>query len=196
MSLSLKRACVAIVLGACIAPLGLAARAEGPKEGFAPDPPAKASAKHWLFEITVRNGKLFVTKARTLTYGRPVETARVHGRYAIEFAVGAELLDRIRFDVPLMGTGPTEKNPRHPFPRPGFDNVTTHVQVRMADNPRTVSVRLVDRATGSLERFQWPPEPDGRLVPWTMPVFHGEDAWPPPLKDGGPARAKDASLDR
>jgi hypothetical protein len=180
----LKRACVAFLLGACLAPLGLAA-ADGPKEGFAPDPPAKASTKHWVFDVTVRRGRLFLTKARSISYAKPVETARVHGRFAVEFSVGNELLDRIRFDVPMMGLGPNEKSKRHPFPRPGLDDVTTQVQVKIADNARTVSVRLVDRATGSLERYQWPPEPDGRLIPWTTPVFHGEDAWPPPLKDGG-----------
>src|SRR5262249_4877551 len=171
--------------------LGVAAYAEGPKEGLSPDPPAKANTKHWMFDVHVSAGKLSLTRARPFTYEKAVETPRVHGRFAIEFFVGRELLDRIRFDVPLMGAGSPEKSPRHPFPRPSFDSVTTDVQARMADNPRTVIVALVDRASGTLQRFQWPPEPDGRLVPWTVPKYDSDDAWPPPpSKDAGARDAK------
>jgi hypothetical protein len=117
------------------------------------------------------------------------------GRFALELWVGTELLDRLRFDPPLMATGPVEKNPRHPFPRPSFDDVSTKLHLQIADDPRAAYAQVVDRATGETTRYAWPPAADGTLTAWSAPAF--DDAWPPPparsTADAGPL---DASADR
>jgi hypothetical protein len=140
------------------------ARAEPPRAGYAPDPIGKPSTKQWVFEITHRKGKLTIDRVRSATASQPIPTPRMTGRFALELYIGKELLDRVRFNVPLMGDGPLERS-RSPFARPTFEDVTARVQVQMADNPRATYALLVDRATGEVVPFEWPPEPDGRLVP-------------------------------
>jgi hypothetical protein len=107
------------------------------------------------------------------------------GRFAIELYVGQELLDRVRFDVPLAGDAP-ERPTSVLLRRPTFDEgVTARLRVQMADNPRASWAKLVDRKTGAEERFLWPPEPDGRLVSLSAqsPAIDGgalaDGGWPP-----------------
>lgn len=145
----------------------VAALAEPKSAGFSPDPPAQASAKQWVFDVRVQRGKPSIERARSVTLAQPAETARVVGRYAIELWVGPELLDRARFSVPLAADiSPDEaERPIRRLRRPIFDDVTTKLRVQMADNPRAAYLVLLDRATGSAERFEWPPPPDGKLIP-------------------------------
>ncbi len=44
--------------------------------------------------------------------------------------------------------------------------MTTSLKVRLADNPRAAYLVLVDRFTEERQRFEWPPAPDGQLIPW------------------------------
>jgi hypothetical protein len=185
--------------GLCIAALGLVALADPPKNGYAPDPtPAPASKKQWVFEVVAKDGKISIDKAKAGDAASPTPTPRVVGRFAIELGVGATLLDRVRFNVPLMGDEPPEKSPSRPFPRPGFDHVSTRLRVQMADSPRAAWVDVIDRMTGDAHRFHWPPESDGHLEPFKT-TFAPASAWPPPSAapaDAGPADASaDASND-
>jgi hypothetical protein len=184
----LKRVALAALLGAALGTAALAAAlADAPKPGFAPDPPGHPDHKQWVFDVAAFDGKPSIEKVRPVTLEMPAETRRMMGRFAIELYVGPELLDRIRFNIPLMGDGPQERNPRHPFPRPGFEHVTTRLRVQMADNPRAAYAVLVDRATGDSARFAWPPDADGHLAPWRAPPAGDAGAWPGPTRDGGPA---------
>src|SRR5690349_21224686 len=117
----------AAALGAALAAGGLVALAEPPKGGFPPDPPGHASKKQWTVEVTAKGGKVTAERATAATADKPVETPRVFGRFALELWVGKELLDRARFNVPLMGDDPPQGN-RNRLPRPRFDQgVTTKV---------------------------------------------------------------------
>jgi hypothetical protein len=143
-----------------------------PAGGYAPDPAGVASRKQWLFDVSVRGGKARVVRADAVALDHAVTTARVLGRFAIELYIGKELLDRIRFNVPLTGDDrdpagdPKLQRRRRPFSQPTFDDVTTRLKVQIADNPRATYVQLVDRATGDKQRFAWPPDSDGRLTPY------------------------------
>lgn len=177
----LVRAVLAALTGVALAAAGVAALAEPPKPppraGYAPDPAVLPSAKHWVFEVLHMKGKTSITRVRPVVLDKPAATARRMGRFAIELYVGTELLDRIRFDVPLTGDAP-EKPSGGLRRRPTFDEgVTTRLRVQMADNPRASWAKLVDRRTGEEQRFLWPPEPDGRLLPF--------DARHPAARDGG-----------
>ncbi|WP_437588710.1 hypothetical protein [Sorangium sp. So ce1000] len=159
---------MAILSGLALAAAGVVAVAEPEappsRAGYAPDPAARPSAKQWVFEVQYAKGRGSVVRARSVMLAHPQATARVMGRFAIELYVGQELLDRLRFDVPLTGDAP-ERSPGALLRRPAFDSgVTTRLRVQMADNPRASWAKLVDRKTGAEERFLWPPEADGRLV--------------------------------
>jgi hypothetical protein len=168
--------------GAALGATAVSAFADAPKSGFAPDPTPHASRAHWVFELGTRDGKVYVNHVRSVTFERPAETARVVGRFAIELYIGRELLDRVRFNLPLMGGEPPVGN-RNNFPKPRFDqNVSAKTEARIADNPRASYVLLVDRETGDTQKYQWPPERDGRLVTWTSGL---SDASPGDFPDGG-----------
>jgi hypothetical protein len=170
----------------------LLAFAEPPRAGHAPDPTPRASLKQWVFEVVHSGTKLSIERVRAVSVDRPIATPRMMGRFALELYVGKELLDRVRFNVPLLGEGPAEgpDKPKNPFRRPRFDRVTARLRVQMADNERATYAVLVDRATGEEQRFDWPPGPDGRLQPRTS----GLQAVSPSASDAGPPKG-DAGRD-
>jgi hypothetical protein len=177
-----SRALVASMLGVALGVSGLAALADPPRGGYAPDPVPHASRTNWIFDLRVASGKVAVDRVKPVSYERPVETQRVVGRFALELYIGAELLDRIRFDVPLMG-GETSIGNRNGLPKPRFDqNVTAQGQARIADNPRAAYLLLVDRQTGESQKFAWPPDREGHLAPWRSPL---SSEAPGDFPDGG-----------
>jgi hypothetical protein len=160
----------AALIGAGLGVAGLGALAEAladaPKGGYPPDPAPHPSRLNWVFEMKAQGGKVTIERVRAVSYEKPAETPRVVGRFALELYIGPELLDRVRFNVPLMGAETGEGN-RNGLPKPRFDqNVTAKVSARMADNPRAAYLQLVDRETGDVQKLFWPPEKDGRLLPW------------------------------
>jgi hypothetical protein len=175
----LLRIALAALIGASIAGAGVLALAEPPKAGHAPDPAGRADRKQWIFDITHKGGKNTITRVRPVTLEQPVGSARVMGRYAVELYVGKQLLDRVRFNVPLTGDGPAERSHRRVFSRPTFENVSTRLRVQITDQPRAAYVVLVDRATGDTQRFWWPPSSDGTLVPMATPPGAAADAAAP-----------------
>jgi hypothetical protein len=193
----LARIALASLLGVAFAAAGAAAVADSPgaapaapaRGGYAPDPAGVPSAKQWVFDVAYAGKKASITRARAATLARPAATARVMGRFAIELYVGKELLDRLRFDIPLTGDAP-ERPAGHLFRRPRFDHgVTARLRVQMADNPRATYAKLVDRLTGAEQRFAWPPGPDGQLAPWSGAAAVASDAGPSGAADAGDAGA-------
>jgi hypothetical protein len=177
-----KRAVLAVFVGALAAgAISLVALAEPSKAGFSPDPPARASKKQWTLEIAARSGKVSAERATSSLLKQPAETPRVLGRFALELYVGPELLDRVRFNVPLMGSGPVEHSTKRAYHNPDTDQVTTSLKVRLADSPRAAYLVLVDRVTEERQRFEWPPSADGKLVPWKSGL---SDAGPGDFADG------------
>jgi hypothetical protein len=171
-----KPAVIALLIGLALGAGGLAALADPPRAGFAPDPPARASRLQWRIEVVARAGKVTVGQARSEMLEKPAESPRVMGRFALELYVGPQLLDRVRFNLPLLDA-PPEGDRTNLLRRPSFEQVNTRIKVRIADNPRAAYLLLVDRATGETQRFAWPPEADGRILPWKTGS----------LSDAGPA---------
>jgi len=179
---SLRSASITVLVGAALGAGSLVTLAEPPRGGFAPDPPPHASRTNWVFELRAGDGKVSVERVRAVTFEKPVETPRAVGRFAIELYIGPELLDRVRFNVPLMGGEVSEGNRNH-LPKPRFDQgVTARVSARMADNPRAAYLVVVDRETGDTQKLSWPPERDGRLLPWKSGL---SAAAPGDFPDGG-----------
>lgn len=186
--MTFRRLAAAAVAGVAIATAAVLALADPPREGFAPDPPAHASEKQWVFEISYEKGASSITSARSVSAKSPIATARVMGRFALEFRVGKELLDRIRFDVPLLGDDDRERDPKRPFRRPSFSRVTTKVKVQMADHARATTLAFVDRATGTARTYFWPPDEKGQLTPFSAKAATTGTPVTPP-SDAGPDSA-------
>ncbi|MEO7331204.1 MAG: hypothetical protein ABI193_21695 [Minicystis sp.] len=179
----LRRVAFAATLGAALGASTLAALADPPTRlTFAPDPPAHPARKQIVFDIAVRRGKASIEKTRSVMLPKPAETARTTGRFALELRIGNQLLDRLRFNVPMMGDEPPQRSKKRPFRAPSLDDVTTRVTAQIADHPRATYLLLIDRITGEEQRFDWPPEPDGRVLPWK--TGRVADAGPGDFPDG------------
>ena len=152
-----------------------------PRGGYAPDPLPRQSKLNWVFDLSATNGRVGIESVKPVTYPQPTETPRTVGRFALELYIGHELLNRVRFNIPLMGGESSEGNRNH-LPKPRFEqNVTAHISARLADNPRAAYLLLVDRETGDTQKLEWPPEKDGTLVLWKSGL---SDASPGDFPDG------------
>lgn len=126
--------------------------------GFAPDPSVAASTRTWSYPIRVVDGTVFVQKPRLVTHERAVQTPRRLGRFALELYVGRELLERVRFDIPLLDEAPRKKGSAVAPDFAKHLNVLVHAD--LPDLDRATYVLFVDRATGATQRAFWPPVDD------------------------------------
>jgi hypothetical protein len=91
---------------------------------------------------------------------KPLTTVRRMGRFALELWIGHELIDRARFDFPLIAGEETPgrtRRPLHDAPSLG-SNAIARVSVLIPDSPRATRLVLVDRATGKAQELPWPPD--------------------------------------
>ena len=126
----------------------------------APDPEPLRIARQWEYEVVYDRGKLSVAKVRAMRFDKPVVTARQMGRFAIELWIGHELVDRVRFDFPLLAADEPQKGPRRPLKDP--PNLGSGVRVTrtllVPASPRATRAVLLDRATGEVTALPWPPD--------------------------------------
>lgn len=128
------------------------------KVGYAPDPPPMTSAVQWLLTFRYQQGKVELVSARQVKLAKPVTTPRRMGRYAVELLSGPTVVERLRFDFPLLGADELagKRQPYHTPPR--FENKATVVhRVMVPDTSRASRARLIDRATGTAFMIPWPP---------------------------------------
>jgi hypothetical protein len=131
-----------------------------PSASDAPDPdPPLRSASQWEYSLHYAKGDVSVTSVRRVELDRPVLSPRRVGRFAFELWIGKELVERVRFDFPLLAADlPPEgkKRPLRDPPRfsPGADTVA---RVMVPASDRATSALLVDRLTGKRTPLAWPP---------------------------------------
>ncbi len=159
--------------------------------GSQPDPDPLRVARQWQYTLLYNRGKVSVEKVQALRFPHPVVTARNMGRYAIELWIGHELVDRVRFDFPLVAAEAPQHGPRHPLHEPptlAAGAVVTR-RVLVPASTRATRAVLVDRATGARQTLPWPP--DHPLPPPAAPSHAqrrpdaGPDARQPVALDAG-----------
>lgn len=133
-------------------------REEGPPpKGYAPDPKPLVSKKQWKLGFVYREGQVELRSVQPIELEKPVATPRKMGRFAVELYIGQELIERVRFDFPLLAGEelPGKKRP-HDAP-PSFEKkLTTRTTVMVPHSERATRARLVDRATGEVLELPWP----------------------------------------
>ncbi|MBN2192673.1 MAG: hypothetical protein JW751_07630 [Polyangiaceae bacterium] len=142
-------------------PLASAALAQPARSPDLPDPEPLRLERQWEYEITYDRGRVSVTKVRPLLFDKPVVTPRRVGRYAIELWIGRELVDRIRFDFPVLAAEePPASRVRQPLHEPPSLALGATVRrvVLVPASPRATRAVIVDRATGETIPLPWPPE--------------------------------------
>lgn len=157
--------------GAPVASAPVAARAAPPLTGSAPDPEPLSVREQWQYALLYQGGNVSVEHVAKRSSAKPVTTVRHMGRFALELWIGHELIDRARFDFPLIAGEETPgrvRRPLHDAPSLG-SNAIARVSVLIPDSPRATRLVLVDRATGKAQELPWPPDGEPSPAPPTAP---------------------------
>ena len=126
--------------------------------GSLPDPPPLKTSEQWELTLAYDGGTLSMTRAAKRQFEEPVVTARRMGRFAVELWIGRELIDRVRFDFPLVPEAPQDTQPRALGSPVSLGQDTASTQTLLIpDSPRATRALLVDRATGRETELAWPP---------------------------------------
>lgn len=116
-----------------------------------PDPTPLVSDSVFVLGVQWSKGVLSIEHARREKLPKKIALPHHMGRFAVELYVGPTLLDRDRFDIPLLGDdGPTSDT----F---GKGLVTT-VEVRVPESDRPTRLEIWDRATDKRWIFAYPPK--------------------------------------
>jgi hypothetical protein len=128
-----------------------------PPGGFLPDPTPLTTRHQWVIDLGYRSGSVVFGGARRVELSKPVPTPRHMGRFALELYIGKELIDRVRFDFPLLGADELAGGPRRWDAPPSFERMlSTRAAVMIPHSERATRAVLVDRATGRLWLLPWP----------------------------------------
>lgn len=117
-----------------------------------PDPKPARSRDQYEFLVEYQRGKVKVLSVKEIQLAQPESTARRVGRFALELWSGAQLIDRVRFDFPLLGaTRGDEEDPLG-------SGLSAQAKVRIPASSRARRARILDRKTREEVEFSWPPE--------------------------------------
>jgi hypothetical protein len=121
-----------------------------------PDPPPLVERSQWVFDFRWDRGEVWLLAVHPLELAAPQATPRAMGRFALELFEGGVLMERVRFDFPLLGA-------TQPDAGPSFaQKLRTRIGVVFPAVRRGTTLELWDRATGRRWSLPWPvrPAPD------------------------------------
>ncbi len=135
-----------------------------------PDPVPMRERDQWIFDLRWARGEAYLVAVHRLENPSPQETPRAMGRFALELFEGPTVIERVRFDFPLMGDEPKDGGIRAvPF---FGKNLVTRIGVMFPATRRGTKLQLWDRATDKRWELPWPP-------------IESTDAGAPVMTDGG-----------
>jgi hypothetical protein len=142
-----------------VAPTLTRTPAPGPEQGDLPDPEPIVQRGQWRYTLVYDKGAIRVGQPEPLCLDRARATARKIGRYAFELWLGRDLVERLRFDFPLLATEEPPAGPRRPTREtPRFaPGAVVSITLRIPASERATSARILDRATGQSTLVPWPP---------------------------------------
>jgi hypothetical protein len=134
-----------------------------------PDPTPLVAQTQWVFDLRWDRGDVWLLGVHEIELPAPQATPRVMGRFALELFEGPTLIERVRFDFPLLGVPDDHGDAGPPLSRtPSFtDKLRTRIGVVFPATRRGTRLELVDRASGR----RWP-------IPWPV-VFPTDDGGVP-----------------
>ena len=116
-------------------------------------------AEQWQYQLLFQNGAPSVESVQHQVLQKPVPTPRRMGRFALELWIGHELIDRVRFDFPLIAAEEPPGVKRRPLHDPPslLPHAIARIRVSVPASPRATRLVLVDRAAGTEQALPWPP---------------------------------------
>ncbi len=123
---------------------------------IAPDPPALAERMQWVFDLRWEREEVYLVAVHKTDMDTPHPTPRVMGRFAIELYEGPTLVERARFDFPMLGA---EEPPDAGWKTPPrfMPKLKTRIGVVFPATKRGTRLELWDRATDRRWPLPWPP---------------------------------------
>ncbi len=126
---------------------GYFADAERP---IAPDPVPLQSDAFFVLTVTFRRGSITVDEIAREKLATKQAAVRRFGRFAAELYSGPTLVERVRFDFPLISDDDYASDM---YAR----GLVTTVKVRIPDSDRPNKLEIWDRATDRRWRLEYPP---------------------------------------
>ncbi|WP_394823762.1 hypothetical protein [Pendulispora albinea] len=130
------------------------------KARYAPDPPALSERRQWIFDLRYDHGDVFLLGMHEVALPAPQATPRVMGRFAIELYEGPTVIERARFDFPLLvnagidgGTDAGRERNRVDFDA----KLVSRIGVMFPATARGTRLELWDRGTDQRWSLPWPP---------------------------------------
>jgi hypothetical protein len=120
-----------------------------------PDPAPLVERSQWVFDLRWDRGDIWLLGQHPLELPEPQATPRVMGRFALELFEGPTLIERVRFDFPLLGA--PEPDAAVTF----GSKLKTRIGVVFPATKRGTRLELWDRATGRRWSLPWPPRTTG-----------------------------------
>jgi hypothetical protein len=116
----------------------------------------------WVFDLRWERGSVSLLGVTPRDMGEPVLTGRAMGRFALELFEGPTLIERVRFDFPMLGADESalQKGDGGIFARKGTrfaPGLTSRIGVLFPASARGTRMELVDRATDQRYPLAWPP---------------------------------------
>lgn len=110
-----------------------------------PDPTATVTDDWLRLGIRYEHGKLSLTSVTKEPSRKREPALRRLGRFSAELWIGCELLERVNFDFPLLGTEAIKPTPTDPRP-PDFErNARFETTLRLPNSERATRLELYDR---------------------------------------------------
>ena len=122
-----------------------------------PDPPALVERQQWVFDLRWDKGEVYLLQVHKTDMGGPHSTPRVMGRFALELFEGPTLIERVRFDFPMLGAAEVPDAGYKTPPR--FEpKLKTRIGVFFPATKRGTRLELWDRARDLRWPLPWPPK--------------------------------------
>jgi hypothetical protein len=124
-----------------------------------PDPEPLVERRQWTIDLRWDRGDVWLLGTRRVTLPAPQATPRAMGRFALELFEGPTLIERVRFDFPLLGV-PDAQDAGFGAPPSLVAKLRTRVAVVFPATARGTRLELWDRATGRRWSLPWPLDVD------------------------------------
>lgn len=129
-----------------------------------PDPPAMSERQQWVFDLRWDRGEVYLVAVHKQDMGAPHPTPRVMGRFALELFEGPTLIERVRFDFPLLGVGESAPDAGLQTPPRIEERLKTRIGVFFPATKRGTRLELWDRKSDVRWPLPWPPK-EGLVAP-------------------------------
>lgn len=133
-----------------------AGRESGTISKTPPDPPAMNEPIQWVFDLRWDRGDIYLLDVHKQDMGGPHPTPRAMGRFALELFEGPTLIERVRFDFPLLGA-PEVNEGGVQSPIRFEPKLKTRIGVFFPATKRGTRLELWDRARDIRWQLPWPP---------------------------------------